>query len=74
MVSPFKFYFPGGLNINETNSGTSVVMIEILSQLGKKVNFSIMFKVLQGNFVDLLKISRPAKITSPLTHLICFSK
>lgn len=27
----------GGLNINETNSGASSVMYEVLSQFGKKV-------------------------------------
>jgi len=29
---------------------------------------------MEGNMVDLLKISRPARLTSPTTHLIGYAK
>ena len=50
----------GGLILTEDDKSRSVV-VEILKTLGKKL--------MEGNFLDIMKVSRPASISFPMTYL-----
>ena len=50
----------GGLILTEDDKSRSVV-VEILKSLGRKI--------LEGNFQDIMSISRPASISFPMTYL-----
>jgi len=52
----------GGLIIND-NDGLGAIVGDLVKQVGNKI--------LEGNVVDMMKISRPARLTAPLTHLTC---
>ena len=55
----------GGLNLNPDEKSRSIVK-EILKSLGRKI--------LEGNFADIMRISRPACISYPMTFLQAASR
>ena len=55
----------GGLDLTPDENSKSIV-VEILKSLGRKI--------LEGNFTDIMKISRPASISYPLTFLQAASR
>lgn len=63
MVSPFRPAIAnskGGITIVDEEDTKSIVM-EILKSLGKKI--------MAGEFTDIMRISRPASISYPMTYL-----
>ena len=56
----------GGLIINEKDASNTKVVLEIMKNLAKKL--------VTLNVLDMLKFSRPAKITSPFTVHQCSAK
>ena len=63
MVSQFRHAeasIEGGLILTEDDKSRSVVL-EILKTLGRKI--------MEGKFLDIMRISRPASISFPLTYL-----
>ena len=68
MVSTLRHqsaYPKGGLALTNDENSRSVVS-EIIKALGKKI--------MEGNFADIMKISRPASISYPLTFLQAASR
>lgn len=68
MVSPYRHPSSnpyGGLNLNADEKSRSIVK-EILKSLGRKI--------LEGNFTDIMRISRPACISFPMTFLQAASR
>ena len=57
-------YIEGGYCINDKNNKNSEIIVDIIKDLSKKL--------VKLNIVDILRFSRPAKITSPMTlHQTC---
>ena len=56
----------GGLIINDKDASNTKVVLEIMKNLAKKL--------VTLNVLDMLKFSRPAKITSPITVHQCSAK
>ena len=55
-------YFKGGVLINTADVS---VIKALLASIGRKI--------IEGNLVDIMKISRPACISAPLTYLQCIA-
>lgn len=68
MVSPCRWpeaHPKGGLNLIEDEKSRSIV-VEILKSMGRKI--------LEGKFNDIMRISRPACISYPMTYLQAASR